>query len=513
MFDRYPQASQLHTARAPMMALANPDPALALGDGATLQPTVFLRNTTSAPLPLSAAVNWKSAASRGHFDLPTRVLPPNSVQALDLTQYLGPKAIPSEANWGTVILSYNGQPADLVAFATSFDASGKHGVQTPFSEGTAALWKGGMWHADPMRNTIIVAGNGGSKPVNAGLVLHYDGGRKSYQLEMLLSPGEQMWTNIGDLIANQVPDSSGRSLPPSAASGSYEVIDLDHLGAGQVYEGKIVVDKTYGRGFYGCASCYGQNIPAFESDPASLALGNQAPDTILAYDFGEGGDDDLTDEAYSWTSTTSVITISSGNATAVGVGTSYDSAYVQYNQNNARLNCPLKTAHPRQTHNVCAVPINFQQTNVQDNHDGTLTFTYRWQSSSGNADDLSTCKLGEIVSYPGNGLTYTWPHPPWNNSSSNPTVSGVSDGPPEVNGPDEVMYDTHYTGSWWSPYQHGNFSSTQYYRYHCGCYQNNAFINVMGPNTITRDVSLGSNGTSWVYTLTKTGSQASTILP
>ena len=359
MFDRYPQASQVHTTRAPMMALQNPDPALALGDGAALQPTVFLRNTTASPLSLSAGINWKSSTNQGHFDLPAQVLPANSVQTVDLTQFLGPKAIPADANWGTVILSYKGQPADLVAFATSFDVSGQHGVQTPFTEGTAAVWKGGMWHADALHNTIIIVGNGGSKPVNAGLVLHYDGGAKSYQRQLQLAPGDQMWTNIGDLIATQVPDSSGRSLPPSVGSGSYEVIDLDHRALGQIYEGKIVVDKTFGRGFYGCAVCCGQGPAAFKYSPASWALGYSDEDLLQSYDACEGENIDVTEDAYNWNSNTSVITFDGyGDATAVGVGISTDSASFDYNTNDARHDCPPSGSNPRHTHNVCAAPLS-----------------------------------------------------------------------------------------------------------------------------------------------------------
>jgi hypothetical protein len=55
------------------------------------------------------------------------------------------------------------------------------------------------------------------------------------------------------------------------------------------------------------------------------------------------------------------------------------------------------------------------------------------------------------------------------------------------------------------PYKRDVFSATQYYRFQCSYYKNNAWINMAGPIAILRVVSQNSNG-SWQYAVTKSGS-------
>jgi hypothetical protein len=57
------------------------------------------------------------------------------------------------------------------------------------------------------------------------------------------------------------PDSEGNTVPVDTMTG-YELRDLDHAYVGQLYEGKLVVDKTYGHAAYGC----GYNPPYFGTD-------------------------------------------------------------------------------------------------------------------------------------------------------------------------------------------------------------------------------------------------------
>jgi hypothetical protein len=62
------------------------------------------------------------------------------------------------------------------------------------------------------------------------------------------------------------PDSDGNTLPPDTMTGSYELRDLDHAYVGHLYEGKLVIDKTYGHAAYGCGNCCGYNPPYFGTD-------------------------------------------------------------------------------------------------------------------------------------------------------------------------------------------------------------------------------------------------------
>ena len=71
-------------------------------------------------------------------------------------------------------------------------------------------------------------------------------------------------------------------LPPDMMNGSYELRDLDHATVGQLYEGKLVIDKTYGHAAYGCGSCCGYSTVVFGPNRFSGPPGNNFSDFIHA---------------------------------------------------------------------------------------------------------------------------------------------------------------------------------------------------------------------------------------
>jgi hypothetical protein len=188
-FERDPaEKPKAHTMRAPMMALANPDPVLMFPAGTKLMPQVFLRNTTAGALPVAASLQWRNPSQSGSVTLPEMVLAPGVTRVLNLAD----TAVPADAYWSTVLLHYQGRRGDVVPIATSFDESGRYGLQTPFSEGVSHLWKGSMWHVDATHNSLITAGNGGTGPTHAAVTLFYNKGKSSYTIEKQLEPGEQI---------------------------------------------------------------------------------------------------------------------------------------------------------------------------------------------------------------------------------------------------------------------------------------------------------------------------------
>jgi hypothetical protein len=100
-----------------------------------------------------------------------------------------------------------------MAVAASYDATLRYGAQTPFSDQLSHIWEGGQWEYDAMHDSIITAGNGGGKPIQAAFTIFYDQGEQKYELEQSLEPDEQMWVDVGRLIRDQVPDKTGKVLP------------------------------------------------------------------------------------------------------------------------------------------------------------------------------------------------------------------------------------------------------------------------------------------------------------
>jgi len=149
------------------------------------------------------------------------------------------------------------------------------------------------------------------------------------------------------------------------------------------------------------------------------------------------------------------------------------------------------------------------QTYVEDLGNGTLYFEYEWDSTTGDLADLGNCVVREKVDYPG-GNPYYWPSPPWNNSTPNPTILPAPPMPATYGS----AVDTHYPGSFTTPYQVDSFSANQVYQYHCDpfcCMNPGDYVTLLNIGSIFRAVTVGS-GSVWRYSITKSGAYAE-ILP
>ena len=140
---------------------------------------------------------------------------------VDVAALQASQVLPKDAVWTSVILATNGLPEEVVALAASYDKTLRYGAQTPFSDQLAFEWVGSLWEYDVQHNSLITAGNGGTKPVQAGFTIYYNGGAQKYQLEQPLQPDEQMWIDVGKLIREQVPDKNGKLLPQDLTSAPF----------------------------------------------------------------------------------------------------------------------------------------------------------------------------------------------------------------------------------------------------------------------------------------------------
>jgi hypothetical protein len=249
MFDHDPQAqlqerdyakTGVWTLRAPMLALSSPDPALEFPPGTALHPQLFIHNTTAKPLTAALRFNWRSDNATGRASGPALTLNPYETRRLDVGALQDGKVLPKDAHWASVILTTNGNPDEILAVAASYDETLKHGAQTPFSDQLSFQWMGSLWEYDTQHDSLITAGNGGTKPARAAFTIFYNQGMQKYELEQTLQPDEQMWIDVGKLIREHVPDKNGNVLLPELTSGTYEFRDLTNKGVGALFEGKVV---------------------------------------------------------------------------------------------------------------------------------------------------------------------------------------------------------------------------------------------------------------------------------
>ncbi len=167
-----------------------------------------------------------------------------------------------------------------------------------------------------------------------------------------------MWFDVAKLIHEQVPDKSGNLLPTDLTSGSYEIRDLSNPGAGTLFEGKLVYDKTFGHVTYGCAVCCGFQSAYLQYDPLGVPFLGTSPDGALGDDScGRTGVNISTYFYGNWsTASTSIATVDHyAKHTGVSSGDTTSFTSGQVNAAGAKT-CPLRTYDLQGPTNVCPVP-------------------------------------------------------------------------------------------------------------------------------------------------------------
>jgi hypothetical protein len=134
-----------------------------------------------------------------------------------------------------------------------------------------------------------------------------------------------------------------------------------------------------------------------------------------------------------------------------------------------------------------------------------LHFDYEWESSTGDLADLSDCKVGEYVKYPGSADPYNWPSPPWDGSGTpNPTILWVD-------ATDGRAQDNHSSKGFLKPYESATFAAQQKYRFKCG--SKTTVFSGWSRVIISRRVWDRTGRGCWTYKITKSGAEASERLP
>jgi hypothetical protein len=338
------------TIRAPMLALTHPDPALGFPRDTTLQPQVFVRNTTPQPQTAQLHFNWRSATSSGRTRGISLSLKPYQTQLVDVAALQTQKLLPPEAQWASVFIGIPGvQPDQILAVATSYDKTGRYGAQTPFSDQLSAHWEGDKWQVDDTHNSIITVGNGGSKAARAKLTLLYNHGQDRYEIEQLLASEEQMWIDVGQLARTQTPDKKGHVLPPGDASGAYRLEEVRNTGIGNLFEGKLTVDKTYGEAVYGCMTCCNPGLGYMLFNPLGVPVSGDAFQGVWGIDACTGNQVDMTGWYSTWgTGNTAIATATMNHIHGVAAGSTNNHAWgaISWGTGQEQRHCPIRDDTP-----------------------------------------------------------------------------------------------------------------------------------------------------------------------
>jgi hypothetical protein len=449
------QANQSSTVNwhYPAVFAGKADPSLGFKKGSKFTPYALISNHTSnviAPqLEASFTANDRSTQSVSLTVNPLLPLETRLIDLADVTKEL----IPKNASSFSLQLSHSGRAGDLALHVFSVDQK-KDFVFT--AEGTMQT-RGRLdslyWNiADDLQAMLVVQNTGGST-VQAQATLSYDtndGGQGTYKLPPLEIPARATRiVNLKQIITSGQPDEAGQVIPAGTSLGSATI--------------EVTGGQTGG------------------PDNDVLAGGSVTFDP----DTGRCGGDVLPicgpDERPQLDGSCELII----SIILITV-------------------CELFCEPP------CAVPTNFHLTNTSgfDAGNGTLHVVYGWQSSTGTLSDLGQCTVAEKVDYNNADLPFASPPFPAGINPPNPTILPS----PPVRGTDGAIQDNHSTpGAFVKPYSAKTITSTQVYRYTCGCANSGQPVVLYGPLSIVRSVSQNSDS-SWKFVITKDGKSA-TINP
>ena len=241
--------------------------------------------------------------------------------------------------------------------------------------------------------------------MKAPFTIYYDGGTKRYDLEQTLKPHDEMWVDVGELIHEQVPDRNGLLLPSDLTMGSYELQDLTDRGVGNLFEGKVILDKTFGHVSYGCSTCCGEGTaPWMYWDPIDVALALAGDQDVWDTDFCSGTSGSVLGAILpsSWdTGNHAIATASNAKITGVAVGSTTNLAQGSLIVGGAMSHrCPLADVFPSGPANVTPtvtisgptnIPMLAPGTQGTDSIAVTATAnpsggTYSWTAVSGGSN-------------------------------------------------------------------------------------------------------------------------------
>jgi hypothetical protein len=145
-------------------------------------------------------------------------------------------------------------------------------------------------------------------------------------------------------------------LPPDLTYGAYRILDLSDGAAGSLYEGKVILDKTYGHAAYGCALCCNFVTPFMEFNPLSVGTNATSTQQVEAGDSCGGGNQTITEYFPDWwTDNTAIATANRNVITGVSAGTTNhhaESEEMYWGRAEYFSVCPLSQQQPSAPTNV-----------------------------------------------------------------------------------------------------------------------------------------------------------------
>jgi hypothetical protein len=261
-----------------------------------------VHNTSSQQISYLVRLDWTGIDGKpGSAVLAPALIASKETQLLSLRDLQNGGPLPADAHWATVSITAVCQPEDLIAMTASYDSTMRYGAQNPFSDYLGFHLDGGKWEVDATHNSISTIGNGTDDTVGVNLTLFYGNPVQKYEIVRQLGPHERMSVDFSELIRMHLPDSNGKILPDDLSWGSYRVRETNRKGFGALFEGKVIVDKTFGSVTYGCFICAGySDTGVFDPNSTIFGISDLSYPEITATNGNSGATEYVTGYYNSW---------------------------------------------------------------------------------------------------------------------------------------------------------------------------------------------------------------------
>lgn len=381
------------------------------------------------------------------------------------------------------------------------------------------------WFADDARTTTVFLKNTTTTTMIYLLQVSFDGGVYAPGIKKI-EPGQTLAIDVRQLRDAQVPDAFGHTIPMHAQSGqvSWTVkMTTPHAMIGRAEH----TDHEHGvSASYACLNCCPPKTHSVwtEDYPSQLPIGSTVGLLVMAED--EDCYQNIS-AAYSmpwpylndWYFANTGIATSYSDSTVYGVsggettfyvdfpGVEYHVEGTEYGWYCALTQPPINISGPVQV--PPAYPVNFRKTGTtyfngfSNMHPLPAIFDYyTWDSSSGNRSHLAACEIWEDLDYG------TWSAPPFYGQPSNNQLKmadATAQSFEDIHGTQgPLLMDNGQPIA-------GSGPLTQRYKYRCTTIQNNALLDItgpdVGPHSVTRQTTV--NGSNWFFSISKHGSSAS----
>jgi hypothetical protein len=294
------------------------DPMMSFPAGTSFTPYSVLRNPSDKPVTMTPALYWMEGGVTHSAQLQRFTVPPNATLSFDVVSSMARAGVKSLNGVVNLELYVPGESPALLLASGSVDDSHNYVFEVKpqgVVESTARAVGG--WSTANGDDTMITVWNPADEPQHLAFTLLFSGGH--YKLPLDLDARATRTFNISEIVAAQIPDAEGNTIPITVHEGSAM------LSGSQAENEHILI--TVDAGIYNvrkatchtiCIDCSGADDAWIDANPFAVAVSGQNQLTFtVQYSSGTQSNDTST---ATWSSNSGNATVATGLVHGVSAG-------------------------------------------------------------------------------------------------------------------------------------------------------------------------------------------------